>query len=140
MPFGVEGAVQFVWGVVGTKQNVEMDVGASFDGTIEPLPDSEENTKEESFVEKERVSGFDAYTETFEGEAYDLSNIVTEERSDLGTGLVPEDTYYGFDDRADSFEGEAYEMIESVTDESSIVFYDEDTGFDLSSEPEEGEE
>ena len=136
MPFGAEGAVQFVWGVVSTKPNVEKDTGASFDGIIEPLPDSEEGSKEENFAEKERVSGFDAYTETFEGEAYDLTSIVTEERSDLGTGLVPEDEYYGFDDRADSFEGDAYEMTETVTEESSIVFYDEATDFDLSSEPE----
>ena len=103
---------------------------------VEPEPEkiSQEHVKEESFAERERLSGFDAYADTYEGEAYHISEIATEERSDLGTGQIPTEIYLGFDDRADTFEGEAYEMTQVVTEESSIVFYDETTDFD-SDEP-----
>lgn len=139
MPFGTDGVVQFIWGVVSTSpQQSSADMGATFDGVVEPAPQGDGQATE-SFAEKERESGFDEYVETFEGEAYELSNIVTQERSDLGIGEVPADIYLGFDDRADSFEGEAYEMSDVVTEENSIVFYDEETDFDLNPTPENGE-
>ena len=100
---------------------------------------SEHPVTEDDFNEKDRLSGFDVYADSYEGEAYHLSDIATSERSDLGTGGVPSDIYLGFDDRADSFKGEAYEMSAVVTEESSIVFYDEDSGFDQGEEVESDE-
>lgn len=136
---------------VGVSFDEPADDGISFEGGSDGQSDfdsvqaednvfeSEEAFEQESFVERERLSGFDVYEDTYADEAFDIAEIATEERSDLGTGDVPSDVYLGFDDRADSFEGEAYEMAEVVTDEGAIVFYDEDTGFDADIEPDAGD-
>ncbi|MCK5041448.1 MAG: hypothetical protein KAR62_04105 [Sphingomonadales bacterium] len=163
MPFGASGSVQFVWGVLSDPEvdvaapaaDLSFDADPSFDsgadgasqfdealsedGGFEAEDAFEHPVTEDDFNEKERLSGFDVYADSYEGEAFHISDIATSERSDLGIGDVPSDIYLGFDDRADSFEGEAYEMSEVVTEESSIVFYDEDSGFDQGEEVESDE-
>ena len=96
-------------------------------------------TNDFSDDEDSSVMGFDSYADSFEGSAYEMAEIVTDEASDLGADHTLIDDYFGFDGRADTFEGEAYELAQVVTSESSItvrdeVGNDEESNFDVGSE------
>lgn|GEM_PF-2504263 len=156
MPFGAAGQVQFIWGVLGESADgadmddamsgfdIAMDAddfgaddlaaddeGGMFDADPEtptkaPTPPVPPAPAAASSMADTEHLGFDTYQDRWEGEAYEIAAIVTDEDSAVDFGPDSGQTATGFDDYADACVGAAQHLEDVVTDERAILDHDND--------------